>query len=88
MAVEVGDDDAALVHEQPSRLGQRRGKPLVLNNGIDIVRPNTEPEAEQEMLLEKLGLSLPAQPPPRIRAGQLTEPTDDGAPPAGDPAVL
>ena len=32
------------------------------------------PEAEQEMVLEKLGLKLPAQPPPRIRAEQLAEP--------------
>ena len=46
------------------------------------------PDAEQEMLLEKLGLTLPPQPPPRIRACQLTEPTDDGAPPAVAPAVL
>jgi hypothetical protein len=62
---------------------------LPTTDGRVLVLPRyTEPEAEQEMLLEKLGLSLPAQPPPRIRAGQLTEPTDDGAPPAGDPAVL
>jgi hypothetical protein len=26
--------------------------------------------------------------PRRIRTGQLTEPTDDGAEPAGDPGVL
>ena len=32
---------------------------------------HTEPESEQQMLLEKLGLSLPSQPPPRIRAGKL-----------------
>ena len=31
----------------------------------------TEPQAEQQMLLEKLGLSLPSQPPPRIRSGKL-----------------
>jgi hypothetical protein len=58
-------------------------------DGRVLVLPRyTEPEAEQEMLLEKLGLTLPAQPPPRIRTGQLTEPTDDGAEPVGDPAVL
>ena len=33
----------------------------------------TEPEAEQEMLLAKLGLALPAQPPPRIRPEQLAD---------------
>ena len=55
---------------------------------VPVLPRYSEPEAEQEILLEKLGLSLPAQPPPRIRAGQLTEPTDDGAPPAGAPAVL
>ena len=32
---------------------------------------STEPEAQQEMILEKLKLTLPPQPPPRIRAGQL-----------------
>ena len=32
---------------------------------------HTEPEAQQEMILEKLNLSLPPQPPPRIRAGKL-----------------
>jgi hypothetical protein len=37
-----------------------------------LVMPRyTEPESEQAMLLEKLGLSLPPQPPPRIRAGKL-----------------
>jgi len=62
---------------------------LPTTDGRVLVLPRyTEPEAEQEMLLEKLGLSLPAQPPPRIRTGQLTEPTDDGAHPAGDAAVL
>jgi hypothetical protein len=49
---------------------------LPTTDGRVLVLPRyTEPEAEQEMLLEKLGLSLPAQPPPRIRTGQLTEPT-------------
>jgi hypothetical protein len=47
-----------------------------------IMPRHTEPEPEQLMLLEKLGLSLPAQPPPRIRGGKLlaTEPAD--GPPA------
>jgi transposase len=35
----------------------------------------TEPEAEQLMVLEKLDLSLPGQPPPRIRGGELELPT-------------
>ena len=41
----------------------------------------TEPEAEQKMLLEKLNLKLPPQPPPRIRSGKLLmpEPDADGA---------
>jgi transposase len=42
-------------------------------DGRVLVLPRyTEPEAEQEMRLEKLGLTLPAQPPPRIRAGDVT----------------
>jgi hypothetical protein len=41
-------------------------------DGRLLVLPrHTEPEGEQELLLEKLRLSLPAQPPPRIRAEQL-----------------
>ena len=36
-----------------------------------VLRRHTEPEPEQRMLLEKLNLQLPAQPPPRIRAGQV-----------------
>lgn len=41
-------------------------------DGRVLVLPRyTEPEAEQEMLLTKLGLTLPAQPPPRIRTEQL-----------------
>jgi hypothetical protein len=62
---------------------------LPTTDGRVLVLPRyTEPEAEQEVLLEKLGLTLPAQPPPRIGAWQLTEPTHDGAQPAGDPAVF
>ena len=38
----------------------------------------TEPEAEQQILLDKLGLTLPAQPPPRIRAEQLADLTVTG----------
>jgi hypothetical protein len=32
---------------------------------------HTEPEAQQQMILARLGLSLPPQPPPRIRDGKL-----------------
>lgn len=41
---------------------------------------HTQPEAEHQMILEKLGLSLPPQPPPRITAGQIpqAEPAQDG----------
>jgi transposase len=38
---------------------------------------HTQPEAQQRMILEKLGLELPPQPPPRITAGQLP-PADPG----------
>ena len=47
-------------------------------DGRVLVLPrHTEPQAEQMMLLDKLGLTLPAQPPPRIRAAQVdaTAPT-------------
>ncbi len=45
---------------------------LPTSDGRWLVMPrHTEPEAEQLMLLEKLGLELPTQPPPRIRSGQL-----------------
>lgn len=63
---------------------QRVHVELPTTDGRVLVLPRyTEPEAEQEILLEKLGLTLPAQPPPRIRAGQLTEPMDDRAKPTG-----
>lgn len=45
---------------------------LPTSDGRWLIMPrHTEPEAEQLMLLEKLGLALPAQPPPRIRSGRL-----------------
>ena len=45
---------------------------LPIRDGRVLVLPrHTEPEPEQQMLLDKLGLTLPPQPPPRIRAGQL-----------------
>lgn len=46
-------------------------------DGRELVMPRyTEPEAEQEMILEKLHLKLPKQPPPRIRSGEALLPTD------------
>jgi len=55
---------------------------LPTSDGRWLIMPrHTEPEPEQQMLLEKLGLTLPAQPPPRIRGGKLliAEPEDDRA---------
>jgi hypothetical protein len=52
---------------------------LPTTDGRVLVLPrHTEPESEQEMVLEKLGLALPAQPPPRIRAEQVAQPGGDG----------
>jgi transposase len=46
------------------------------SDGRVLVMPRyTEPEAQQKMILEKLGLELPPQPPPRIRHGQMELPT-------------
>jgi len=42
------------------------------SDGRRLVMPrHTEPEAQQRMILEALKLSLPPQPPPRIRSGGL-----------------
>jgi len=57
---------------------------LPTSDGRWLIMPRyTEPEPEQLMLLEKLKLALPAQPPPRIRSGKLLmpEPADDSTPP-------
>ncbi len=44
-------------------------------DGRELVLPrHTEPTAEQAMILEQLRLTLPPQPPPRIRAGQVEMP--------------
>lgn len=44
-------------------------------DGRTLVLPrHSEPEAQQRMILEKLGLALPAQPPPRIRGGKAEMP--------------
>jgi len=43
---------------------------LPTTDGRTLILPRfTEPEAQQRMILQKLGLTLPPQPPPRIRAG-------------------
>jgi len=44
-------------------------------DGRELVLPrHTEPEPEQMMILEKLRLELPPQPPPRIRASTIVLP--------------
>jgi len=54
-----------------------------IRDGRELIMPRcTEPEAQQKMVLEKLGLTLPPQPPPRIRGGKLELPTP------GLPAIL
>ena len=45
---------------------------LPTTDGRVLVMPRyTEPEAQQRMILEKLKLELPPQPPPRIREGKM-----------------
>jgi len=54
---------------------------LPTSDGRWLIMPrHTEPEPEQLMLLEKLALTLPAQPPPRIRGGKLLMPEPDDQP--------
>jgi transposase len=44
-------------------------------DGRMLVLPrHTEPQTQQKLILEKLGLTLPPQPPPRIRAGKIELP--------------
>jgi hypothetical protein len=44
-------------------------------DGRWLVMPRyTEPEADQALLLHKLKLRLPQQPPPRIKSGLAAEP--------------
>lgn len=48
---------------------------LPTTDGRTLIMPrHTEPEAEQKMILQKLNLQLPPQPPPRIRSGQIELP--------------
>ena len=50
-------------------------------DGRVLILPRyTEPEPEQQMVLEKLGLELPAQPPPRIRGEQVELPASGNGP--------
>lgn len=50
---------------------------IPITDGRELVMPRyTEPEAQQEIILEKLNLKLPKQPPPRIRSGEVLMPTD------------
>ena len=45
---------------------------LPVNDGRCLVMArHTEPQPEQQLLLDKLGLHLPQQPPPKIYASQL-----------------
>lgn len=45
-------------------------------DGRWLVLPRyTQPEEEHQLVLEKLKLELPAQPPPRIHSGQVCPPT-------------
>jgi len=44
-----------------------------------ILSRYTQPEVDQRMLLDQLGLTLPPQPPPRITSsGKLLEGADPG----------
>ena len=46
-----------------------------ITDGRELVMPRyTEPETEQAMILKKLNLTLPKQPPPRIRSGEIIMP--------------
>ena len=48
------------------------------SDGRMLVMPRyTEPELQQQLILDKLGFALPAQPPPRIRDGEI-EPSPTG----------
>jgi len=58
---------------------------LPTSDGRWLIMPRyTEPEPEHLMLLEKLKLSMPSQPPPRIRSGELLMPDP---PPVPQPVV-
>jgi hypothetical protein len=48
-----------------------------VTDGRELVMPRfTEPDIQQEMILDTLNLKLPNQPPPRIRSGEVIMPPD------------
>jgi transposase len=50
---------------------------IPLADGRELVMPRyTQPEAEQRLILQKLGWELPPQPPPRIRRAQVQGPAN------------
>jgi hypothetical protein len=49
---------------------------IPIRDGRVLVMPrHTEPEPQQRLILDRLKLTLPPQPPPRIRQGQMELPT-------------
>jgi len=51
--------------------------PIPITDGRELVMPRyTEPDAEQQIILDPLKLKLPKQPPPRIQGGEGIMPTD------------
>ena len=53
---------------------------LPTTDGRTLILPRfTEPEAQQRMILQTLGLTLPPQPPPRIRAAATAAQTGQQA---------
>lgn len=56
-----------------------------LADGRELMMPRfTQPEAEQHLVLEKLGWDLPPQPPPRIRRAQVSGPAGPETKCSGD----
>ena len=54
-------------------------------DGQLLVMPRSiEPQADQQLVLEKLNLTLPAQPPPRIRSGEVILPAAADQPCSAD----
>ena len=51
---------------------------LPTTDGRELIMPRfTEPELPQRMILQKLNLTLPTQPPPRIRSVQIASARSD-----------
>lgn len=52
---------------------------IPISDGRLLVMPRyVEPEADQQLVLEKLKLAMPPQPPPRIRGGEVVMPAATG----------